>query len=165
VNRNKKYYNGVSVLLEGLAWFCALLALIIALRAIQTLPAEETAIHYSVTGIADEFGSPSRLLTVPVLCALFLLLSSVLVHAMDIGSWWLPRRDVMLANDAQRTRTLRMCTALQLELGVADVILTVLFCRQSGAMLLPVGFLLLLAVALTIFLYTAAALRRSGAHA
>ena len=117
--------------LEMLAWLLLLASYGIAIYGMRHLP-ESIATHYALDGTPDGYGSPGSLLILPIIITIALGTVSLVAHFVPVDMLNVPF-EMQEKNQTQVYQTIiSMLHALQIEIGVYTLYMTIMSYRQDG---------------------------------
>jgi len=117
--------------LEMLAWLLLLASYGIAIYGMRHLP-ESIATHYALDGAPDGYGSPGSLLILPIIITIALGTVSLVAHFVPVDMLNVPF-EMQEKNQTQVYQTIiSMLHALQIEIGVYTLYMTIMSYRQDG---------------------------------
>ena len=148
--RKKAYRTRLHVFLEIAAWLCLLVSFGIAIYGMNVLP-DTIAIHFTLDGAADGYGSPGSLLLMPIIMTLCVGGISLAAHILNPEEQFnMPFR----VNESNKILVYRdMCTMLfcmNLEIALFTLYLEIKSFGQNGEGILPVTGIYIALMALTI---------------
>lgn len=148
----KEYRTRVHVVLEVAAWLMLLLALLLAVYGIQTLP-ETIATHYNAAGEVDGYGSPATLLILPIMMILSIGLISLIVHFVRPEYWNTPFRVKKQNATAVYRDLMTMMCLVELEISAFTLYLQIKsFLQEGRGMLIATGLFLMIMFATIIIM-------------
>lgn len=123
-------------IMEAVAWLAVLVCFGIAIYGIATLP-DEIATHFTFRGEPDGYGSPTRLLILPVIMLSVDGVLSIVAHVVSPRHWNTPTAVTRDNSGAVYRALLTMTHLLQLEVSLWALFMESMSYLQNGFVLVP----------------------------